>query len=278
MRKLIVFGMVGVFALCTWNGETEACHRGRLRARTWCVDSYAQVPGSPASALQTRVLSTSQFRSPKGLTYRVLHTAIQDSHEETQVTESSPLTAAAGSGDRFRGTDRKAAKTSIVPGADTSFADIAALRSTLPADEDMINDPDISKDADNNRVQREQRNVRVRAFLYAAAKEKDNDFHLILGIGDAANTDALMNSEVSGLPDTGPFLSPLKMVRDQFKAHFGTALPGRSYDIFDPPIPVEVTGSLFFDLDHPAGKVGPDPYKPSTAWEIHPITKIVFEP
>jgi hypothetical protein len=223
-------------------------------------------------------VSTSQFRSPKGLTYRILHTAVQDSHEEAQVKEPSPLTAAAGSGDRFRGTDRKAAKTSIVPGADTPFADIAALRATLPSDDDMINDPNISKDASNNRVERERRNVRVRAYLYAVAKEKDNDFHLILGTAEAANRDAMMNSEVSGLPDAGPFLAPLKMVRDQFKAHFGAALPGSSYDIYDPPIPVDVTGSLFFDLDHPAGKVGPDPYKPSTAWEIHPITKIVFEP
>ena len=204
-----------------------------------------------------------------------------DTHEEAQVP-AAPLTAAAGSGDRFGGTDRKAAKTSIGTGTVEPFDDIAAIRDMFTmmqlGDDVMSNDPLISKAADNQRVDAEQRNVRVRGLLYAAAKEKDNDFHLIVGTDDASNTDAMMNTEISGLPGPGPFLAPLTAVRDQFKAHFGSNLPGRTYDIFDPPIPVEVTGSLFFDIDHKGGTVGPGPMKPSSAWEIHPITKIVFEP
>jgi hypothetical protein len=191
---------------------------------------------------------------------------------------AAALTEAAADGDHFKGKDRKAAKTSIAESAVEEFSDLVTLRSSLPPDDDMLADPDISKAEDNQRVTRERRNVHLRAFLLAAAKESDNDFHLILGVGPDADPDGLMNSEVSGLPTGGPFGARLKEVRDSFKAQIAGGLPGRTYDIFDPPIPVEVTGSLFFDLDHPAGAVGPGRLKPSTAWEIHPITKIVFEP
>jgi len=30
-------------------------------------------------------------------------------------------------------------------------------------------------------------------------------------------------------------------------------------------------------VDHAAGVVGPQGMRPSTAWEIHPVTKIEFE-
>ena len=34
--------------------------------------------------------------------------------------------------------------------------------------------------------------------------------------------------------------------------------------------------SAGFDVDHAAGVVGPGNFKPKTAWEIHPITKLEF--
>jgi len=71
----------------------------------------------------------------------------------------------------------------------------------------------------------------------------------------------------------------LKEARTAFKDFFrehGDQF-GSSYKKFDPPIPVRVEGSLFFDLDHAAGVVGPQGMRPSTAWEIHPVTKIEFE-
>jgi hypothetical protein len=37
---------------------------------------------------------------------------------------------------------------------------------------------------------------------------------------------------------------------------------------------VLIEGSLFFDIDHAAGVVGPEGKRPKKAWEIHPITKI----
>jgi hypothetical protein len=39
---------------------------------------------------------------------------------------------------------------------------------------------------------------------------------------------------------------------------------------------VRIEGSLFFDVDHAAGAVGPANMKPKSAWEMHPITKITL--
>ena len=39
-----------------------------------------------------------------------------------------------------------------------------------------------------------------------------------------------------------------------------------------------VCGSLFYDISHSPGTVGPQGLRPGTAWEIHPVTSIVFEP
>jgi hypothetical protein len=56
----------------------------------------------------------------------------------------------------------------------------------------------------------------------------------------------------------------------------------RDEDIaYDPPIPIEVEGSLFFDMSHANGQ-GPGPATLRkdipTIWEIHPVSKILFEP
>lgn len=53
-------------------------------------------------------------------------------------------------------------------------------------------------------------------------------------------------------------------------------LPGKKYEKHDPPVPVEITGPLFFDVDHDAGVVGPQGHRPKTAWEIHPVMDIKF--
>ena len=123
--------------------------------------------------------------------------------------------------------------------------------------------------------------MRVRAFLYAASREDDNDFHLIVG-RDPDLEPMYMTMEISGLPpqDSGHF-SRLGAAREAYKEFFGEDLPGASYDFYDPPIPVEVEGSLFFDMSHSSGsRPGPASLRPHipTIWEIHPMTNIVFEP
>jgi hypothetical protein len=63
----------------------------------------------------------------------------------------------------------------------------------------------------------------------------------------------------------------------KFLAYFNQHPPSRGYKKFAPPIAVILEGSVFFDVDHPAGAVGPAGLKPSSAWEIHPLTDIIFE-
>ena len=74
--------------------------------------------------------------------------------------------------------------------------DISSLLASLPK-----KDPKgVSEAAGSKRIPEEQRNVRVRAFLYAASREPDNDFHLIVGDDPAAAAPKLMTMEISGLP------------------------------------------------------------------------------
>ena len=91
-----------------------------------------------------------------------------------------------------------------------------------------------------------------------------------------------MTIEVSGLPPASrPSFATLKAARTAYKDFFGSQLPGFSYDFYDPPIPVEIEGSLFFDMSHSSGqRPGPASLRDDipTIWEVHPVTKIVFEP
>jgi hypothetical protein len=160
---------------------------------------------------------------------------------------------------------------------------MSALIETLPKDTIMEHhQPPITKDKDSDRVTEEQRNVTVNAFLYALRKEADNDYHMILGDDPNREQVRYLNSEVSGLPTGGPFKPLLTQVRNDFKAFFSTDVLEHAktrYVTFNPPIPVRVSGSLFWDIEHvPPDTVGPTAHKPRTAWEIHPVTKIVFEP
>jgi len=138
----------------------------------------------------------------------------------------------------------------------------------------------ITRAPDSERTPQEQYNVSVDGYIFAASKESDNDFHLIVGDKDCATGGCLINVEVSGLPqDPAESSYPtLSAVRAKFLGYFKTHQPTRGYMKFDPPIAATLTGSVFFDVDHPAGAVGPTGLKPSSAWEIHPLTDITFGP
>jgi hypothetical protein len=185
-----------------------------------------------------------------------------------------------GFGDTHRGTARKAAKLSIADAEIEAFEDIKELFDTLPAGQAMTShEPPIKTDAKSGRVDAENRNVQVRAFLYAASRKDDNDFRLIVG-RDPHLEPMFMPMAISGLPpQDSTHFTRLKAARDAYKEFFGDDLPGASYDFYDPPIPVEVEGSLFFDMSHSSGS-GPGPARLRqnipTLWEIHPITNILF--
>ena len=190
---------------------------------------------------------------------------------------------AALAGDNYRGTSRKAAKLSIATAPVETFADVKDLIATLKAHADMVNHrPLITTTAASNRVIEEKRNIKLTTFLYAASREDDNDFHLIVGRAPGLSPATYFTVELSGLPPANSAAFPaLKAARTAFTSFFGSEVPGSSYSFFTPPIPVAIEGSLFFDMSHAQGsRPGPASLRPKmpVVWEIHPISKIVFEP
>ncbi len=187
-------------------------------------------------------------------------------------------------GESFVGTARTAAKLSIGTGEVEEFASVGDLIATLPTKEDMEK-KDISTDEGSDRVAEEERNVRLKCFLYAASKEADNDFHLILGDAPGGPR-KLMTMELAGLPPSssasfGTLKAARKAFNDFFQSGGQDRRPGGNYDFYDPPIPVEIAGSLFFDQSHVHGTPpGPSRLRAlmPVIWEVHPITKITFEP
>ena len=116
--------------------------------------------------------------------YRILRTTQVDPYDKPVTRAAVPAIGRRRGppGDSFKGKSRKAAKLSIVSGAPEAFNDLKKLISGLPDDADMADhDPPITTNSSSDRVTEEKRNVRVDAFLYAASREDDNDFHLIIG-------------------------------------------------------------------------------------------------
>ncbi len=236
-------------------------------------------------ALVPRSGSTTGAAAPGGGSrIRILRTLEVDEYEPAlAAADILPLTAPrpAPTDNKFRGTSRRAAKISIADAPMESFDDINDLIATLQDHETMAK-MNIPRDASSDRVDEENRNVRVKAFLYAASIEEDNDFHLIIG-RDPSKAAKYMTVEISGLPPSsaGSF-EKLDEARTAYFEFFGDGLPGTSYDFYDPPIEIEVEGSLFWDVSHATGgRPGPGKLRPKmpVVWEIHPVTKIVlFEP
>ena len=229
--------------------------------------------------------------------YKIVKSTEMDSYEEssTAVALKAALAGAQPSGaalavamkaaapksDNFAGTQRKAAKLSIAKGPSKTFKTLGGLMASLPPDDQMINHkPKIGKGATSDRVPKEVKNVGVSAFLYAASREDDNDFHLIIGGDPQSTPEMYMTAELSGLPPaSSPAFAKLNTARTAYKKYFGEDLPGMTYDFYTPPIPVKVKGSLFFDIGHATGsRPGPASLKSRmpTVWEVHPITSIEF--
>jgi len=248
--------------------------------------------GMPAldSILSIRTLETSEAmavaESHDLTSYRIIRTNEVDAYEKAATsmeTLNAALAAAEAApvGDDFKGTSRKAAKLSIANAPTKTFTDLKNLINSLPSHEDM-SALKIKTTATSDRVAEEKRNVRGKVFLYAASREDDRDFHLILGRNPDSSPEVYMTMELSGLPPASkPSFAKLKAARDAFKAFFGGDLPGLSYDFYDPPIPVRIEGSLFWDASHAKGtRPGPKSLKSRmpVVWEVHPISKITFNP
>ena len=183
--------------------------------------------------------------------------------------------------DNFEGKDRKIAKLSIAKGKVQTFKDIKALVDSLTSDDKMIkHKPKITKDPNSDRVDEEKRNVRVAAFLYAASREGDNDFHLIVGTDPSSKKLTCMTMEVSALPPkSAASFASIKKARDSFKNLVDNKLPGSGYHFYRPPVPITIGGSLFFDITHATGgHPGPKDLRPHipTIFEVHPVTEIAL--
>ncbi len=233
-----------------------------------------------------------------GPTYRIMRTTETDAYEQTPTavklatllrTKGAPPAAAlaaavkskAPKGDDFAGKDRKAAKLSKAQANTEKFKDLKDLIASLAPESKMIkHTPKIATTPTSGRVKEEQRNVGVAAFLYAASREADNDFHLIVGRNQKLAPEMYMTMEVSGLPpknDAAFDFTDLNSSRSAFNKFFGAKVPGTTYDFYDPPIPIKIEGSLFFDMTHATGsRPGPSSLKSRmpTIWEVHPLTSI----
>lgn len=252
----------------------QGARRAGMPAERSVVDQITHTPQRAALA-EARV-------GTAGRTYRILRTNEFDAKDRPTPI---PLFGArfAPFGDDFAGEARKAAKLALAGAPVEDLANVGALVDTLPSQTTMVGHrPSITTDAESGRVAEENRNVRLRAFLYAASREADNDFHLIIGDDPNSEPHVYMTIEISGLPPEGSdSFATIKSAREAYKSFFGENLPNASYDFYDPPIPVEIEGSLFFDMSHASGRSpGPPSLHPDmpTIWEIHPVSKIVFEP
>lgn len=250
------------------------------RAGLPAKDSIIAVTAPVATTMAGAVIS-----GPK---YRIIHTNEMDEYEEGAVSPQAFASAVAAmpKGDNFKGKDRKAAKLSIAKATTENFKDLKNLIKSLTPESDMKNHtPPIARGPKSGRVKEEKRNVHVSAFIYAASREADNDYHIIIGRKPTASPEMYMTIELSGLPpSSSKSFKKLKAARDAFKKFYddnlGGNLPGLKYDFPDPPIPVEIDGSLFFDVSHASGtRPGPKSLKSRmpVVWEVHPITKMVFK-
>ena len=230
------------------------------------------------SRLENQKDSVVIFKSPGGQYY----VATLTDSEGNAFSPSTSLMRAPDSlyciTDIFLGTHRKTAKTTILQKTIQAYNSVALLNATLQADSIMRNlSPPITNASGSPRVTQEKRNVKIKkAFVYAISREDDNDFHLIIGDSLPFNAANSINVEVSGLPDPpNSSYDTLLNVRAVIENFFGEKCSG-NYTVFSPPIPVTLSGSLFYDIDHAPGIVGTGIYKPLTSWEIHPVKNFVF--
>ncbi len=205
------------------------------------------------------------YKTPQGALYKVKF--VNDPFEV--VTENAVTINCADS--TFAGQARKGAKTSVVKATTEDFATVSALINGLAKDA-VVRSKLTSRSA---RIAEENRYVRLvkDTYLFALKKESDNDYHVIIGDNKNPKKATFFNVEVSGLAASN---KQIAAVRKAFEQQF-VNLCSSSYVLFAAnPIKIQIEGSVFFDVDHKPGQIGPAGFQPATSWEIHPISKIAF--
>jgi len=165
------------------------------------------------------------------------------------------------------------------------YPSLADLLDSIPTDDDMrqLTRNWRRGEGPPTRFPDEQMNVEVPVYLVAVSLgEDDHDLHVIVSDSARGRNRDFMNVEVSGLPrnrvDEGLFARARTQISGILSSVDMTRMG--SYLRIDPPLPVLVQGSLFFDGDHEAGCShcpGPNWAKPQTVWEIHPVYSITAQ-
>ena len=277
---------------CSLSSVRCAGLRGSSRVRPLgnaASDGDARETAPAGVAAQGAAVSPPRTFVFKGKTYQAIDTNERGESEEMELRvppEAQLAPRRPSDGEHFAGVARRDAKTSSVSGASVAFNSPGEALDFILQGEDL--EDERPQDARASLAQRsprapeEMRNVTVTGFLYATKKEADNDFHLLIGDNPNGGDGRFMTAEVSGLPVSTNAQTPQFLhVRDEYKEFFrdtGQQLPGSSYRIFPDPVPVTITGSIFFDVDHEIGQVHSRNAAPGTVWEIHPVTDIVFGP
>jgi hypothetical protein len=238
-------------------------------------------PQKSAAKYQTvssldQMTSDTAIWEANGQSMMVTKEASTDEESENDDFISEDIDRTSGCSSAFSGSARSIAKKSYSTATIVTYGSISALRTTLPTDAYMHTK---HLTLSSPRIAEEKRNVSITsAYLYAISRESDNDYHMIIGDGTASPT-TLLNCECGGLPSTtASSYTTMKAVRDYIKSYFGTDFCGTSgYTHFAHPIHIKVLkGSLFYDIDHAPGTIGPAGFRANTSWEMHPISTITF--
>lgn len=109
----------------------------------------------------------------------------------------------------FSGLSRSKVKTSLANGRSVSYNSLEQFVKTLPNDTDMIAVIRALPKPYEQRAIQENKMISLKnVYLYAYAREEDNDYHLILTNKDKT---LFFNAEISGLPDSqAPSYAALK--------------------------------------------------------------------
>lgn len=239
-------------------------------------ENFERAPSGAVAAKHAAAPAKAARKAPK-----VIAIVADTGFKEQLLKQGPALTARAAApsnGVSFAGTARKAAKISIAPGT-AQARDLSELITWCRAHDSEMrhHQPAISTAASSARLPEENQNVTVDAWIHFAKKEADNDYHLIIGTSENADDSALMNVEISGLPpQQSKSFARLQNARNSFEGMFAGSLSQLQQSGYAKltPVHVHITGSLFYDIDHAAGVVGPTHYRAKSAWEVHPISSI----
>lgn len=272
------------------------CKKAAPITESVSIDSASLVPKRDTiTALNTKLKAGEYiFKTKKGNFFVMNVESLQDTLEQyatKSATESFREEDLAASDnqtcntDEFEGTDRAGVKTTKSRAQLETNVDAKALFEELSAGEDNLC-ANRQQFTANRRESIENRNVQLnKVYLYTFKRQKDEDYHLIVGTSKNPRTAYFFNVEISGNPPAGAYgRQDIIQARNDFEEYFELTYCADSYyeqNFRNDPIPVIITGSIFYDAWHCSSFASSGPQrwteiKLQTAWEIHPITKIEF--